>query len=321
MRKYSSYNYINGNYIVIVSPSGKLTKRAFRAGEELKAAFPDSIDLKISNRCKIGCPFCHESSIPGGKIFDFDKTIEILSQLPKEPIEIAIGGGDVLETPKETGRLICWLNEHGYKPRITINWNSIKDFPELQSITPVDALGISIQDLPELKKTSWDVEESLAATFDIESGNPSNRLTEEIKIVFHIIAGVFPPDKLEKLFETCSYDRTAILVLGYKRFGRGKHTGPSDEKILEFEQAVKQLIYKNRTRFLNNVIGFDNLALEQLHIKDSLTNFEWNSLYMGEEGRHSMYIDAVNGEFAKTSRSEDRVSWDSIGLLDYFKSL
>ena len=72
--------YLNGNYIVI-SPSYNnftIKKRALRINEELKADFPDSIDLKISNRCSIGCKYCHENSIPTGDIFDFDKWMAFL---------------------------------------------------------------------------------------------------------------------------------------------------------------------------------------------------------------------------------------------------
>ena len=41
--------YLNGNYVVISSSFHDFTikKRALRIGEELKADFPDSIDLRI----------------------------------------------------------------------------------------------------------------------------------------------------------------------------------------------------------------------------------------------------------------------------------
>ena len=42
---------------------------------------------------------------------------------------------------------------------------------------------------------------------------------------------------------------------------------------------------------------------------------------MGNEGSCSMYIDAVEGKFARTSRDSNRVDWDSINLIDFFKSL
>ena len=51
-----NYIYLNGNYIVYFD-GYTLHKKALRAGEKLISEFPDSIDLKISNRCKSGCPF------------------------------------------------------------------------------------------------------------------------------------------------------------------------------------------------------------------------------------------------------------------------
>ena len=48
---------------------------------------------------------------------------------------------------------------------------------------------------------------------------------------------------------------------------------------------------------------------------------KWDELYLGKEGSCSMYIDAVKGEFARTSRSPERVSWNDIKLLDYYASL
>ena len=63
------------------------------------------------------------------------------------------------------------------------------------------------------------------------------------------------------------------------------------------------------------------MAVEQLNIKDLLLETEWNSYYMGQDFSHTMYVDAVNEEFAPTSRSpySERCSWDSINILDYFK--
>ena len=77
----------------------------------------------------------------------------------------------------------------------------------------------------------------------------------------------------------------------------------------------------DKVRDYSYTIGFDNLAIEQLRIKEFLPEDEWENLYMGDEGQHSMYIDAVRGEFARTSRSEERTSWDDVGLIDFFNSL
>ena len=60
--------YLNGNYVVYWK-GDTLIKRALRVGEDLISEFPDSIDLKVTNKCSWGCDFCHESSNPGGKCF------------------------------------------------------------------------------------------------------------------------------------------------------------------------------------------------------------------------------------------------------------
>jgi MoaA/NifB/PqqE/SkfB family radical SAM enzyme len=130
-----TYKYINGNYLVHYNPySRKLSKRGFRRGEELKASFPDSLDLKITNKCVWGCPWCHESSTKDGNSFSLERTKEVLSQLPRVPIEVAIGGGNVLDIPHETLELVDWMKDYGFLPRITINykdiqsrWNKITD--------------------------------------------------------------------------------------------------------------------------------------------------------------------------------------------------
>ena len=122
--------YLNGNYVVSQNRwSSDCTKRALRYGEELISAFPDSIDLKITNKCGYGCPWCHEESVEGGKTFDLGRLKSALSGLPKDvPLEIAIGGGDVFSEPEATLELLEWIDkETEWLPRITLNWRSIRD--------------------------------------------------------------------------------------------------------------------------------------------------------------------------------------------------
>ena len=318
--------YKNGNYVVYYS-GGSLIKRPFRTNEKLISDFPDSIDLKISNRCPWGCSFCHESSTPDGKIADIDKIKEVISELPEGvPIEIAIGGGDVLESPKETQEIINFLNKRGHEPRITVNIQDIFCLTEesRKIINSVGGLGISMTSLPPLKRSAFpeDREFSLHSTLFGESYDWLRRPFPNTKIVIHIIAGIFPVSQLDALFKSSEFP---VLVLGYKQWGRAKNKA-LPRSLGEFESAIKQQIYKQRQKdyykfYSTKTIGFDNLALEQLDIRSALTDEEWNVFYMGDEGQHSMYIDAVEGKFARTSRSEERVSWNDVGLIEYFKSL
>ena len=68
---------------------------------------------------------------------------------------------------------------------------------------------------------------------------------------------------------------------------------------------------------LFDIVSFDNLALEQLHIKDKISKDEYETFYQGE---HSMYINAVDEYYAPSSRTLDNIKkFDDITLRDYFK--
>ena len=54
------------------------------------------------------------------------------------------------------------------------------------------------------------------------------------------------------------------------------------------------------------VVSFDNLALSQLDVKRFFSDKYWESIYMGNDGQYTMYIDLVKEEFAKSSTSINR---------------
>ena len=62
--------YINGNYKVRLFSDG--TKIRFSNDDEFHPEFPESIDLKITNRCDLRCLMCHEKSTPNGKNADLN---------------------------------------------------------------------------------------------------------------------------------------------------------------------------------------------------------------------------------------------------------
>lgn len=304
------FQYVNGNYLVYGN-TFCLYKRAFRVGEDLTSNFPDSIDLKVTNKCFWGCPFCHESSTKDGESFDIEKTKNILDQLPNVPIEIAIGGGNIFEETEKVLELVSWLKNKNMQPRITINSRDIISrkgkFSTLEKelIESVEVWGISIQSFSQYQDVKKFMDRSPFGC---------------VYKVFHVISGIFPPKDLYKLYE--KGNRSPVLVLGYKQWGRAKDTKLPDS-LQEFENVTKKIILEERNNWDHSrfCISFDNLAIEQLHIKDCLHKEDWDRLYMGDEGSHSMYIDAVSGVYSRTSRSAERKSWNDIGLLEFFKSL
>lgn len=314
----TSYKYINGNYFVMSRRNGSKVKRALRFNEDLWAEFPDSIDLKITNACSIGCRYCHESSVAGAKKFNLEKTIEVLDKLPKCGIEVAVGGGDIFDKNcmEDAEKLVEWLKDNKFQPRITLNYKSLQrefDGDPISSYNIVgycdEAVGVSIDKMPA-------VDEVFKSVCRLD------------RVVFHIIAGIFPVDDIMKLYEeaynSVYIDKPVrILILGYKQFGRAAGTSVDLEN---WKKGIKKLIFEIRTGKISIpdpgiVIGFDNLALEQLDIESSLLPDEWNNLFCGCDFTSSMYVDAVEETFGPTSRSplDERVSWNSTSIVEYFK--
>ena len=53
-------------------------------------------------------------------------------------------------------------------------------------------------------------------------------------------------------------------------------------------------------------ISFDNLAIKQLEPKRLMSEEDYSQFFMGIDGEYTMYIDAVNRQFAKSSVSTER---------------
>ena len=319
--------YRNGNYLVAVMGNKRL-KSCFRINEVFRPDFPDSIDLKISNRCSVGCPFCHEESTSNGKIADLSEIIKHLESLPNEPIEVAIGGGNLVEDEDSfelLKGLVDWLVKKRLFANLTLNEKSINNKVVSQLATlNLEGLGISFG--PDITS-----ERIIEISNIIDNHIPSRH---RIDIVYHIILGLFPVDILRNLLIPPTYrsfDLLAgsmtprLLFLGYKQFGRAKQTELPDT-IPIFEEIIKESIFRRRSNTniwltRSQTLGFDNLAIEQINLAGSLLRPEFDDIYLGPEFSCSMYVDAVEGCYAKssTSNKEDRVDWNTVDILKYFR--
>ena len=156
-----------------------------------------------------------------------------------------------------------------------------------------------------------------------------------------------------KIFEKLANHNLKVLVLGYKCHGRGV----TYEAFDDFEGLNKN-IYKNtlvidilkeefnnigykiigaeirypiigRTLFfidnllLNDkfqVVSFDNLAVSQLKLDEHCSQENWETLYMGDDGEMTMYVDLVKGECARSSISTERHPIKD-NIAEMFKSI
>jgi MoaA/NifB/PqqE/SkfB family radical SAM enzyme len=285
------HKYQNGNTTVTILEDG--TK--IREYEDTPLiVHPESLDCKISNVCNLNCPYCHEQSTINGKHADLHKLQEILDVLPAG-VELALGGGNPLSHP-DLYWFLQWLKNKGIIANITVNQLHLIEYKELLYILLkedlIKGLGISI------------------VNNDYSEIETLQKLTNNI--VFHVIAGV---TKLEQLNDLLNLKYCKILVLGYKQFGRGIKYYNSDIEleILHWKSNLRKYVNKG-------TLSFDNLAIEQLDIKSWFTNEGWSKFYMGDDFTFTMYIDAVEQNYAPTSRDDTRTSFDKMDLLTYFKT-
>lgn len=275
-------SYKNNDYTCTMFSDG--TKIRWNDKDSFNPVKPESIDLKITNMCNMGCNMCHENSTPDGKHGDILNLPFIDTMFPYS--EVAIGGGNPLMHP-DLIEFLEHLKERKIIASMTVNqmhfMQNINLLKELTDKKLIYGLGISY------------------------IGGRHDNCIESIKqfpnAVVHVINGIVHMDSLEAL----ANNDLKILVLGYKEFRRGKTL--YDECGREID-SLKSQFYDMLPKIVNDgwfkCISFDNLAIKQLEPKRLMSEEDYASFYMGDDGSFTMYVDAVNRQFAKSSVSTER---------------
>ena len=250
--------------------------------DNLTPAFAENCDVKLTDKCNEGCFFCYEGCTSDGQHSDIlnQKWIHTLHPYT----ELAINGND-MDHPQLIPFLQI-LKEQKVIANITVNQNQF-----MNNLDKIDSL----------------YKDDLIFGLGVSLITPTKEFIHEIKkypnAVIHTINGILNRGHIAKL----SNNNLKILILGYKELQRG----------IEYKDKHRPSIYLNQEYLKDNlkniidkfdVISFDNLALEQLDVKNSgiLTEDAWNEFYMGDDGTVTYFIDAVKKEFAKNSLSQDR---------------
>lgn len=248
--------------------------------EKLKVDFPLSMDCKITNNCPMGCPMCHEKSVPNGEHGDIMNT-KFIDKLHKGT-EMAIGGGAVTSHPD----LIPFLKKLkvlGIRPSITVHQKEFENNEEL---------------IKEL------IDEQLIYGLGVSFFNENDETWQKLKkypnTVVHLINGIHN----KNVFDYLSNKDMKILILGYKDFGRGHDFINIDSTIETKKSWLNEHLKDYIGKF--KVVSFDNLAIKQLEVDKILSKDEWDEFYQGDDGTATMYVDLVKKRFAKTSTSEER---------------
>ena len=274
-------SYKNGNYVVSINTSNG-SKIRHNNLDFFEPEFPESFDIKITNKCLHGCKCCHENSTPNGKHGNLNaKFIDTL----KPYTELAIGGGNPLEHP-DLEKFLYRCKELKLIPSMTVHQddfiNNIDLLRRYRDETLIYGLGVSVGYVTaELVKL----------------------LKEFPNAVCHVIAGLTSETTINKL----ARNNLKILILGYKKFRRGESLYQEDKEIIDLNI---EYMYNTLPHIIEegwfNTVSFDNLAIKQLDPTRLMSKEDYAEFYMGDDGEFTMYIDMVNEEFATGSTSVAR---------------
>lgn len=281
----------NGNYVMELWDNG--TKVRYNDLDFFNPSSVESMDVKITNQCNIGCAMCHENSTCDGQHGDILNLPFFDTLLPYT--EIAIGGGNPLSHP-DFIPFLEQLKERNLISNVTVNqihfMNNLDFIKELVDKKLIYGLGVSL----------------VAVTNEF-----IDAISQFPNAVIHVINGITSPSQLGLL----AHRNIKILILGYKKFRRGKTMYDNQSNAIE---ELKSALYDKLPTIIDkqwfDVVSFDNLAIKQLDPKRMMDDDEWNRFYMGDDGSFTMYIDLVNHEFAKSSTSIERWS-----LMDDIKDM
>ena len=287
--------YKNGNYLVKINDQDG-TKERITMDDNMHPDFPENIDITISTRCNGGCDYCYMGCEKNGThanllCWSFWDSLQPYT-------EVALNGNDL--TNPELEALLIKLSDRHIFVNMTVNQiHFIQHFDKLlewKCRKLIWGLGVSLKDV-------------------------SNQLVDKLNnfgsdAILHTITGIITKDDIEYL----SNRNIKLLILGFKLSGRGKDYYNANRNVVDRNiDWLKQNIINIIPWF--RVISFDNLALEQLDIKSQISNKQWNSIYMGDDGEFTFYIDLVKGTYAKNSISGEEYPINGMTIGAMFKDI
>lgn len=270
--------YKNGNTDTTLYEDG--TKTHFTMDDEFEFEFPESHDISISQCCDNGCEWCYYGCSPIGKHGKLTGWKFFDSMRPYT--EIAINLQFPLHPDLES--FLFEMRQRKIIVNATINQNHFMSDSGRELIEAYSDLGL-IKGI------------GISLTDPTQEG-----FIDEVKkypnAVIHVIAGITHPEDIGYLMG----HSLKLLILGYKKTERGKKFYDHSSTLIEdnikwIESGLDEIINGFK------VVSFDNLAIEQLHIKDKLSEKEWETFYGGDDGTVTFFIDLVKGVFARNSLS------------------
>lgn len=287
------YDSENDDFVLQNVYNGDKIRISFNSNQKTtKSSFPELVDLKITDYCNYGCVFCYQSSTKEGKhasLVNIEKTIKMLSN--SGTMEIAIGGGEptshpnllqILQTIKNHNMMACFTTKN-------FNMHESADFEDILKTT--NSIAFSCNSIAEIEKVQLIKEAMLVV-------DTYPRPVVYIQMIPELMSDVNFDKALQYVSDKMF--KTPVTLLGYKDFGFGESYKPKNKFAnSEWIKTIKKYSNKNGIKF-----GIDSVLVSKW--KQELINNNVDPLALvGEEGKFSCYLDAVNMTIHKSSFSKE----------------
>ena len=242
-----------------------------------KSAFPELVDIKITNRCDRQCKYCYTDSTPDGEHADREgySLWSLANTLGDMAVfEAVIGGGEPTLHPSFMG-FLEQLKENGVTPNFTtrsLHW--LKDHKMWSRILDsARAFGYSVSTPEEITE--------LSKLLEVNG-------IDRKRVMIHLVMGTMNRDEFDRLMRTAYEHKLSVVLLGYKVVGRGRNFTP-----LPYDWWLEVLTSHEKW-----IPGFDmKTSVDTIlaaQYEEQLKDFglpAW--MFEVQEGEHSCYVDAV----------------------------
>lgn len=254
--------------------------------------FPESLDICISNKCSHNCEFCYAGCTPEGRDADLESYYYLIDQLhPFTEIAVNINHRQESFIP-----FLEYCNRRNIIVNVTMNQDFFMDpinkvyidkicgrfGPKVHGI----GLSVTLSGMPSFVEQIHEYEKTFGVNF-----------------VLHFVLGITNWKDIKYLM----YKNLKALFLGYKVSGRGYgYFSCRSDKIRDNMEFMSNHIIDIIDEGLFSVVSFDNLAIEQLSLRDKMDPDLFSDVFQGEDGTSSFYIDLVNDEYALNSFTDNK---------------
>ena len=293
----------NGNYYVAYGDRWMEEKFKYASGGRLRfmiedgapvPQYPELIDLRITNKCEHGCPFCFMDSKANQEHAELNELEAFVTSL-NTLTEFSIGGGNVLLYPK-LEELLKHIKERGHIVNVTINAKDCERVMNDENIRNiflnyVDGVGVSVFNVDDAKQ----FEKFDKFLYDAVKEKNTTGFVDYKFTTMHVVPEYIGFDMTMKIMDCSSKSSLNTLFLGYKETGRGancEHTKFTDEELDKVFENVCSLSID--TSFAKT---YGDYIKSHFSTKYTLTE---------NEGEYSMYVDGLTMNAYKSSYETDK---------------